>query len=144
MGLNMLSRVLALLLISSTALADDGKFAVLEEAQPAPFDGVLFDKAAVADIMTEKTTWQSQCDIEVEYQLDVAGTEFELERKNFNIRYEALDEEYKLIVEQKDAEIVKLQETIKKQSPPNKWWWFGVGGASGAIVTVIIAKQLTN
>ena len=131
----MLSRVLALLLVSSTALADDGKFAVLEESQPAPFGGVLFDKSAVADIMTEKATWQSQCDIEVEYQLDVAGTEFELERKNFNIRYEALDEEYKLIVEQKDVEIVKLQETIKKQSPPNKWAWYAGGIASGVVVT---------
>jgi hypothetical protein len=131
----MLSRVLALLLVSSTALADDGKFAVLEESQPAPFDGVLFDKSAVADIMTEKATWQSQCDIEVEYQLDVAGTEFELERKNFNIRYDALDEEYKLIVEQKDVEIVKLQETIKKQSPPNKWAWYAGGIASGVVVT---------
>ena len=131
----MLSRVLVLLFFSSTALADDGKFAILEEAQPAPFDGVLFDKVAVADIMTEKATWQSQCDIEVEYQLDVAGTEFELERKNFNIRYEALDEEYKLIVEQKDVEIVKLQETIKKQSPPNKWWWYAGGIASGVAVT---------
>ena len=131
----MLSRVLALLLFSSTALADDGKFAVLEKAQPAPFDGVLFDKSAVADIMTEKATWQSQCDIEVEYQLDIASTEFDLERKNFNIRYDALDEEYKLIVEQKDAEIVKLQETIKKQSPPNKWWWYAGGIASGVVVT---------
>jgi len=131
----MLSRVLALLLVSSTALADDGKFAVLEESQPAPFDGVLFDKSAVADIMTEKATWQSQCDIEVEYELDVAGTEFELERKNFNIRYDALDEEYKLIVEQKDVEIVKLQETIKKQSPPNKWAWYAGGIASGVVVT---------
>ena len=131
----MLSRVLALLLFSSTALADDGKFAVLEEAQPAPFDGVLFNKSAVADIMTEKATWQSQCDIEVEYQLDVAGTEFELERKNFNIRYDALDEEYKLIVEQKDVEIVKLQETIKKQSPPNKWAWYAGGIASGVVIT---------
>ena len=85
--------------------------------------------------MTEKDGWKSLCDIEVEYQLDVAGTEFELERKNFNIRYEALDEEYKLIVEQKDIEIVKLQETIKKQSPPNKWWWYAGGIASGVVVT---------
>ena len=131
----MLSRVLALLLFSSTALADDGKFTLLAEEQPAPFAGVLFDPIATANIMTEKDGWKSLCDIEVEYQLDVAGTEFELERKNFNIRYDALDEEYKLIVEQKDVEIVKLQETIKKQSPPNKWAWYAGGIASGVVVT---------
>jgi hypothetical protein len=131
----MLNRILALFLFSSTALADDGKFTLLAEEQPAPFAGVLFDPIATANIMTEKDGWQSQCDIEVEYQLDIASTEFELERKNFNIRYDALDEEYKLIVEQKDVEIVKLQETIKKQSPPNKWAWYAGGIASGVAVT---------
>jgi len=140
----MLNRILALFLISSTAYADDGKFTLLAEEQPAPFEGVLFDPIATANIMTEKSNWQLQCDIEVEYNLDIANTEFDLERKNFNIRYEALDQEYKLIVEQKDVEIVKLQETIKKQSPPNKWAWFGVGGASGVVATVIIAKQFIN
>jgi hypothetical protein len=140
----MLIRTLALFLISSTAMADDGRFTLLEEQQPAPFEGVLFDTTAVVDIMTEKANWQLQCDIEIEYNLDLANTEFVLERKNFNIRYEALDQEYKLIVEQKDTEIVKLQETIKKQSPPNKWVWFGVGGASGVVATVIIAKQFIN
>jgi hypothetical protein len=131
----MLIRTLALFLISSTALADDGRFTLLEEQQPAPFAGVLFDTTAVVEIMTEKASWKLQCDIEVEYQLDIAGTEFQLERKNFNIRYDALDEEYKLIVEQKDVEIVKLQETIKKQSPPNKWAWYAGGIASGVVVT---------
>ena len=125
-------------------MADDGRFTLLEEQQPALFEGVLFDTTAVVDIMTEKANWQLQCDIEIEYNLDLANTEFVLERKNFNIRYEALDQEYKLIVEQKDTEIVKLQETIKKQSPPNKWVWFGVGGASGVVATVIIAKQFIN
>jgi hypothetical protein len=140
----MLNRILALFLFSSTALADDGKFTLLAEEQPAPFAGVLFDPIATASIITEKSNWQLQCDIEIEYNLDIANTEFDLERKNFNIRYEALDQEYKLIVEQKDVEITKLQETIKKQSPPNKWAWFGVGSASGVIATVIIAKQFIN
>jgi hypothetical protein len=94
--------------------------------------------------MTEKDSWKLQCDLEVEYNLDIANSEFELERKNFEIRYEALDHEYKLIVDQKDIEITKLQETIKKQSPPNKWAWFGVGGASGVVATVIIAKQFVD
>ena len=140
----MLNKMLALFLISSTAYADDGKFTLLTEQQPAPFEGVLFDPIATANIITEKSNWKLQCDLEIEYNLDVANTEFELERKNFNIRYEALDQEYKLIVEQKDIEITKLQETIKKQSPPNKWAWFGVGGATGVVATVIIAKQFIN
>ena len=63
----MLNRILALFLFSSTALADDGKFTLLAEEQPAPFAGVLFDPIATASIITEKSNWQLQCDIEIEY-----------------------------------------------------------------------------
>ena len=119
----MLNRVLALFLISSTAVADEGKFTLLAEQEVAPFEGVLFDPVATATIITEKNNRQTECDLEVEYQLDKANTEFALERKNSNIRYEALQEEYKLVTKEKDKEITALQEALKKQAPSNKWIW---------------------
>ena len=140
----MLNRVLALFLISSTAVADEGKFTLLAEQEVAPFEGVLFDPVATATIITEKNNRQTECDLEVEYQLDKANTEFALERKNSNIRYEALQEEYKLVTKEKDKEITALQEALKKQAPSNKWIWFSIGGAAGATAAVIVAKQFTN
>ena len=140
----MLNRVLALFLISSTAFADEGKFTLLAEQEVAPFEGVLFDPVATATIITEKNNRQTECDLEVEYQLDKANTEFALERKNSNIRYEALQEEYKLVTKEKDKEITALQEALKKQAPSNKWIWFSIGGAAGATAAVIVAKQFTN
>ena len=140
----MLNRVLALFLISSTAFADEGKFTLLAEQEVAPFEGVLFDPVATATIITEKNNWQKQCDLEVQYQLDKANTEFALERKNSNIRYESLQEEYKLVTKEKDKEITALQEALKKQAPSNKWIWFSIGGAAGATAAVIVAKQFIN
>ena len=140
----MLNRVLALFLISSTAVADEGKFTLLAEQEVAPFEGVLFDPVATATIITEKNNRQTECDLEVEYQLDKANTEFALERKNSNIRYEALQEEYKLVTKEKDKEITALQEALKKQAPSNKWIWFSIGGAAGATAAVIVAKQFIN
>ena len=131
-------------LISSTAVADEGKFTLLAEQEVAPFEGVLFDPVATATIITEKNNRQTECDLEVEYQLDKANTEFALERKNSNIRYEALQEEYKLVTKEKDKEITALQEALKKQAPSNKWIWFSIGGAAGATAAVIVAKQYTN
>ena len=131
-------------LISSTAVADEGKFTLLAEQEVAPFEGVLFDPVATATIITEKNNRQTECDLEVEYQLDKANTEFALERKNSNIRYEALQEEYKLVTKEKDKEITALQEALKKQAPSNKWIWFSIGGAAGATAAVIVAKQFTN
>lgn len=131
-------------LISSTAVADEGKFTLLAEQEVAPFEGVLFDPVATATIITEKNNRQTECDLEVEYQLDKANTEFALERKNSNIRYEALQEEYKLVTKEKDKEITALQEALKKQAPSNKWIWFSIGGAAGATAAVIVAKQFIN
>ena len=131
-------------LISSTAFADEGKFTLLAEQEVAPFEGVLFDPVATATIITEKNNRQTECDLEVEYQLDKANTEFALERKNSNIRYEALQEEYKLVTKEKDKEITALQEALKKQAPSNKWIWFSIGGAAGATAAVIVAKQFIN
>ena len=131
-------------LISSTAVADEGKFTLLAEQEAAPFEGVLFDPVATATIITEKNNRQTECDLEVEYQLDKANTEFALERKNSNIRYEALQEEYKLVTKEKDKEITALQEALKKQAPSNKWIWFSIGGAAGATAAVIVAKQFIN
>ncbi len=75
------------------------------------------------------------CDLEVEYQLDVQATEFHLERQNFQIRLDALAREYDLRVEQKDVEIAALQEAMLKQSPNNKLWWLASGIVVGMATT---------
>jgi len=130
----MLSNLLILLMLS-TAYADEGKFTLLGENEPAPFEGVLFDPTATSKILSEYSTVDMSCDLEVEYQLDIQGTEFKLQLDTAAIRYQSLAAEHKLMVEQKDLEIVKLQETIKKQSPLNKWWWYAGGIASGVVIT---------
>lgn len=137
-------RILAMLLFSLPASADEGTFTFLQKKECAPFDGVLFDGTAVASLMAEKENWKLQCDLEVEYNLDKIKTEFDLERKNLNIRYTALEKEYKVMVDQKDLEIATLQDTLKKRSPQNKWVWFSVGGAFGASAAIVIAKQFVD
>jgi hypothetical protein len=57
------------------------------------------------------------CDLEVEYQIDVQATEFQLERQNFQIRLDALTKEYDLRIEQKDIEIAALQEAMLNKLP---------------------------
>lgn len=119
----------------ATAQADEGKFTLLAENEPAAFEGVLFDPIATAKLLAEYSHFQSKCDLEIEYHLDKQGTEFALEMDNATIRYNSLEEECRLLGEQKDLQIEKLRDTIKKQAPRNKWWWYAGGIASGMIVT---------
>ena len=135
---------LSLLLFGSNANAEDiGKFTLLGLNESAPFEGVLFDPAATATIIVDNAYSQQDCDLEIEYHIDVLSTEFQLERENFNIRYDSLKQEYDLIIEQKNLEIVQLRASLKSHSPRNKWWW-AAGGAVGGVVLSYGAYRAFN
>tara|TARA_R100000808_G_scaffold20227_1_gene43849 strand:- start:1746 stop:2159 length:414 start_codon:yes stop_codon:yes gene_type:complete len=123
------------LLFSMVAYAEPPQFTIVGQDEPAPFEGVLFNKRGIAELLVMPLDYQMQCDLEVEYQIDVQATEFQLERENFQIRLDALSKEYDLRIEQKDIEIAALQEAMLKQSPNNKWWWFAGGIVAGVSVT---------
>jgi hypothetical protein len=130
----MLNNLLILLMLS-IAYADEGKFTLLGENEPAPFEGVLFNPIATSKLLSEHSIVDISCDLEVEYHLDIQGTEFKLQLDNAAIRYESLEAEHNLMIEQKDLEIVTLQEALKKHAPSNKWFWYVGGIASGVAIS---------
>ena len=125
------------------AHAEPAQFTILGENEPAPFEGVLFNKRGIAELLVLPMEYRLECDLEVEYQIDVQATEFQLERQNFQIRLDALAKEYDLRIEQKDIEIAALQEAMLKQAPDNKLWWF-VGGVAAGIATTYGAYRVFN
>ena len=135
--------LLKVLLFSMVAHAETPQFAIVGENEPAPFEGVLLNKRAIAELLVLPIEYRLQCDLEVEYQIDVQATEFQLERQNFQIRLDALTREYDLRIEQKDVEIVALQEAMLAQAPTRKWWWFA-GGVAAGIATTYGAYRVFN
>tara|TARA_R110000824_G_scaffold256198_1_gene445180 strand:+ start:526 stop:939 length:414 start_codon:yes stop_codon:yes gene_type:complete len=123
------------LLFSVVAHAEPPQFTIVGLDEPAPFEGVLFNKRGIAELLVLPMEYRLECDLEVEYQIDVQATEFQLERENFQIRLDALSQEYDLRIEQKDMEIAALQDALLAQSPSNKWWWVAGGVAAGVAVT---------
>ena len=117
------------------AHAEPPQFTLVGQDEPAPFEGVLFNKRGIAELLVLPLEYRLECDLEVEYRIDVQATEFQLERQNFQIRLDALTSEYDLRIEQKDMEIVALQEAMLAQAPTRKWWWFAGGVASGVAIT---------
>ena len=129
------------LLYSSLAYsADPGRFSTLATNEPAPFEGVLFDPLATATILAQVELFRSECDLEIEYRIDIQATEFQLERQELNLRLGALTNEYTLLVTQKDLEIAQLQKTIRTQSPRNNWVW----GAAGVLLGGVAVYAITN
>lgn len=131
-------------LLLSTALAQAPEFTVLSEGQPATFEGALLSPPAIAEILARPEELQLQCDLDLEFQLDKAATEFQLERNLLDIRIETLTKSHKTQIEQKDLEIKSYQKTIKKQSPQYKWLWFTGGVALGGITYYGIQKAIID
>ena len=131
------------LLFSLTAYADPAQFTIVGEDEPAPFEGVLFNKRGIAELLVLPEQYRLDCDLEVEYQIDRQATEFHLERQNFQIRLDSILKEYELRITEKDKEIYVLQEAIAAQAPNNKWWWFA-GGVAAGIATTYGAYRLFN
>jgi len=124
-----------LLLLSTGAWAETPKFTILGEGQCAQFEGVLFDKNATAEILARQGISAAACDLKIKYALDKQQARYELDVGNIQIRYESLMKENNLLIEQKDKEILQLQQSLKKHSPRNKWMWFVGGAVVGSAAT---------
>ena len=75
-------RLLALLTLSmwsNAAIADEGSFTFLGLNQCAPFEGILFDPTATANVLAEVQTAKEECQIKLTYELGKQATEYELE-----------------------------------------------------------------
>jgi|TARA_R110000822_G_scaffold85138_1_gene199532 hypothetical protein len=116
---------LLLLALLSTASAED--FTVLAEDQPAPFEGVLLSVPAAAEVLAQHEEVELKCELELEFQLDRAGTQCNLDKKLLEARIITLDQQYTEVITQKDLVIDKQQAIIKKQAPHRKWLWFAGG-----------------
>ena len=140
----MLSSLLFLLFIGTAEAEEVGKFSSVKTNEPAPFDGFLFDKYACSDIIIFRETARSECNLQMSHELGVQANRYKLEIRDLKIYYDSLNDEYKLIRENKDKEILALQEELKKYSSKKPGWWFAAGVAIGVGGTATLAVQLTR
>jgi hypothetical protein len=124
-----------ILMLSLAVHAETPQFTILAERQCAPFEGVLFDKRATAEILSSYDMAAFACDSQVQYELSILGEHHRLEIESLRIEHKALTEEYGLFIEQKDKEIQALVKSLKKTSPRNKTWWFVGGIVVGSATT---------
>jgi len=127
-------RLLALLTLSmwsSAAIAEDGRFTFLGLNQCAPFEGILFDPIATANVLAEVQTAKEECQIRLTYELDKQATEYELQLENLRIRNEALTQEYTTSIQSLERENAALSIALKKHSTRNPAVYIAIGVAGG-------------
>jgi len=135
---------LLLVLALSVAHADEPTFTIVGENEPAPFAGVLLSPPAAAEILTTHDEQQAKCDLEIEFQLDKAGSDCDFHKRLIEIRAETCEAGRAADNKAKNLEIDALKAVIKKQSPQRKWMWMSIGAVAGGAAAIGIQQAVTQ
>ena len=125
----------------------DAQFTDLQEGDPAPFDGKLFNYEAVSELIVNRETAEEECELETQYQLDLQVAQHQLEIDRFQIQYDGLQERYDAMNLLKDDEITRLQDLIGKHPNRRNVWMFASGVVAGigtSIAIMYATAELTD
>jgi hypothetical protein len=125
-------------LLMTSALADP-KFTKLEEGDPAPWSGRLFNDEAVTQFIISDKFKVEQCNIQIEYELQKTTANLFLEHQKAIIELESKNKLLADKIALRDSRITGL-ESIKT---PHNPFWYTVGGILiGSSITIGIAQAV--
>ena len=124
-----------LLLLVSLAFAEEPQFTSLQKGQPAPFDGRLFNGAAVAKLITDNKYKNLECSLQTEYELNKLEV-----RKNYEIgvlraELKSENEMLKQVNQIKQEELGVLRKAYKPAKP---FLWMSGGFVLGSAASIAI------
>tara|TARA_R110000824_G_scaffold276358_1_gene464877 strand:- start:817 stop:1248 length:432 start_codon:yes stop_codon:yes gene_type:complete len=120
----------------STNVSADPQFTDLEEGEAAPFAGKLFNYEAVSELIVDKEIADEECELKIEYELDILAAQHQLALDKFQIQYDGLQERYDAMNLIKDDEITRLQDLIGKHPNRRNAWMFAGGVAAGVATSI--------
>lgn len=117
------------------------QFTKLEEGDPAPWSGRLFNDEAVAKFLVEDRFKIEQCDIQTAYQVNKITAQLDLEYSKKIIELETQNQILNEKVNLRDSRIKSLE---KLKTPPNAFLWATAGFIAGAGITVGITYSVNQ
>ncbi|NBR16127.1 MAG: hypothetical protein EBU01_16350 [Crocinitomicaceae bacterium] len=117
------------LLFATLANAQD--FAQVQKGQPAPFAGTLLTPESIAVIITKHDSDVAMCLAESDHKLQEQEIKCELQVQKVEYDFSSYKITSESIMEEKNKELDKAYEIIKKQSKNQTPLWLGIGFATG-------------
>lgn len=136
-----ITTILALTLCFTPTIAyaqEAGAIIDLKKDDPAPYDGVLFDRNAAARLLADKEYNQIECNLKINFQIEKLKAKHILEMGTLQASFEALKGQNTSLLEIKDAEILRLQEMALKNPNDNSHWWMAGGVVAGIVTSIAI------
>jgi hypothetical protein len=148
LGLNMLNKILFLAIFSAfigTATANDGKFTFIQEDEPSPFVGTLFDPEATARLIANNKFLKEEYSLKLGFELSRQEKEFNLKLDQLQITLDTEKERFEAMINLKDTEIEQLNKIIAKKPGSSAMIWGIIGGfVAGAASTVAIVHSVNK
>ena len=116
----------------------------VEAGDVVPFDGVLLSLDAAAKVLTEKKFEDAECDLRVEYELQVQKGNYELRLDYKDIEISSWKDKYESMMILKTAENDRLTELVTKQKPSSGPLLVALGFGIGTLTSLGIFALSTE
>jgi hypothetical protein len=135
----------SLLLFVAFANAQD--FMQVQKGQPAPFTGTLLTPESVATIVAKHDSDVAMCVAESDHKLQEQEIKCELQVQKTEYDFSSYKMTSEALIQEKDKELDKAYEIIKKQSKNHTPLWLGIGFTAGfatSLTSYYIYDTLNN
>jgi len=119
----------SLLLFVAFANAQD--FTQVQKGQPAPFTGTLLTPESVATIVAKHDSDVAMCVAESDHKLQEQEIKCELQVQKAEYDFSSYKMTSEALIQEKNKELDKAYDIIKKQSKNQTPLWLGIGFATG-------------
>jgi len=129
----------------SSAEAADGKFTFIQEGEPAPFTGTLFDPEATARLLANHKFLKEEYDLKLGFELQKQEAQCQLKIDQLSITIDTERERFNSTLVLKNTEIEQLNKIIRKKPGKNALIWGVIGGfAIGVGATIGITYAVNK
>ena len=140
--MKLLNKIVAIILLVTfpvLAFADDvPKIKPMNQGEVAPFAGVLFNSAAVAQSVAEKEYNSEQCRLRIDHMEQKEKAKCDLLVSTTRVEIDFLKQKYDSILKIKDEENNRLQKFALERPNKNSHWWFAGGVVAGIVTSIAI------
>lgn len=136
--------VIFFLFFTAQAHASDGKFTFVQEEQPAPFTGTLFDPEATARLLANHKFLKEEYELKLGFELDKQRAQYDLRIDQLEITIDTERERFETTLNLKNTEIEQLNKIIAKKPGKNALLWGIIGGFVVGVGTTVGIVYVVN
>ena len=101
-----------------------------------PFDGVLLNPAAAAQMLANQKFLEAECKLKIDFEISKLQAQHDLLYNNLQLNLSSTKEKYTAILDIKDQEIERVNQIALESSSDYSHWWAAGGFLLGAAVAL--------